>query len=79
MEAPSGGSIAELGLASAYQAMDLKKPNRMRRPRAAASRMAQVSVESLREGRVLRVAMVELLEESAVPTKKRVAAAVMNF
>jgi hypothetical protein len=39
--------------------MDLKKPKRMRRPRAAASRMAQVSVESLREGRVLGVAMVK--------------------
>jgi hypothetical protein len=50
--------------------MDLKKPNRMRRPRAAASRMAQVSVESLRDGRVLGVATVKLLKRKRDVHKK---------
>jgi hypothetical protein len=39
--------------------MVLSRPKRMRRPRAAARRMAQVSVERLREERVLGVDMVE--------------------
>jgi hypothetical protein len=43
----------------AYQAMDLSRPKRMRRPSAAARRMAQVSPDRLREVRVLGVDMVE--------------------
>jgi hypothetical protein len=46
--------------------MDLKRPKRMRRPRAAARRIAQVSVESLREGRMLGVAMMNLLRKRDV-------------
>jgi hypothetical protein len=39
--------------------MDLSRPKRMSRPRAAARRMAQVSVDRLREVRVPGVDMVE--------------------
>jgi hypothetical protein len=42
---------------SAYQAMFLSRPKRMMRPRAAARRMAQASVERWRNGRVLGVDM----------------------
>jgi hypothetical protein len=42
-----------------YQAMDLSRPKRMMRPRAAARRMAQVSVDRLKVERVLGVAMVK--------------------
>jgi hypothetical protein len=60
-------------MGSPYQAMDLSRPKRIRRPRAAAKRMAQVSVDRLRDGRVLWVVMVESpWEESAMHTKKRV-------
>jgi hypothetical protein len=56
-----------------YQAMDLSRPKRMMRPRAAARRMAHASVERRREVRVLGVDMEESpLEESATHTKKRV-------
>jgi hypothetical protein len=52
--------------------MDLSRPKRMRRPRAAARRMAQVSVDRLREVRVLGVDIVESpWEESAMHTKKK--------
>src|ERR1700733_8539526 len=47
---------------SAYQAMDLSRLKRMARPRAAARRMAQVSVERWREGRVRGVDMWSLLK-----------------
>jgi hypothetical protein len=43
----------------AYPAMDLSRPKRMRRPSAAARRMAQVSADRQREVRVLGVDMVE--------------------
>jgi hypothetical protein len=39
--------------------MDLSKPKRIIRPWAAARRMAQVSVDRLKEGRVLGVDMME--------------------
>jgi len=39
--------------------MDLSRPKRMRRPRAAARRMAQVSVDRVKVERVLGVDMVE--------------------
>jgi len=60
--------------AAAYQAMDLSRPKRMSRPRAAARRMAQVSVERWREVRVLGVDIMESPKECAMHTKKRVAA-----
>ena len=44
-----------------YQAMDLSRPKRMRRPRAAARRMAQVSADRLTGVRVLGVDMWSLL------------------
>jgi hypothetical protein len=39
--------------------MVLNRPKRMRRPKAAARRMAQVSADRLKEGRVLGVDMME--------------------
>jgi hypothetical protein len=50
----------------------------MRRPRAAARRMAQVSVDKLKE-RVLGVDMVESPGMSAMHTEERVVAAAMKF
>jgi hypothetical protein len=59
--------------------MDLSRPKRMARPRAAARRIAQASVERRRDERVLGVDMMGVsVGESAVHTKKRVAAA-MSF
>jgi hypothetical protein len=58
--------------------MDLSRPKRMRRPRAAARRMAQVSVDRLKEVRVLGVDMVESPGMSAMHTEERVVAA-MKF
>jgi hypothetical protein len=55
---------------SAYQAMDLSRLKRMARPRAAARRMAQASVERWRGERVLGVDMISLLKEGAMHTKK---------
>ena len=60
---------------AAYQAMDLNRPKRMSRPRAAARRMAQVSVDRVKLERVLGVDMWSLLKECAEHTKKSVAAA----
>jgi hypothetical protein len=54
--------------------MDLSRPKRMRRPRAAARRMAQVSVDRLKE-RVLGVDMVESPGMSTMHTEERVVAA----
>jgi hypothetical protein len=64
--------------------MDLSRPKRMMRPRAAARRMAQVSVDRLREGRVLGVAMVASpgmreWNESAMHTKKCVGCGCNEF
>jgi hypothetical protein len=59
--------------------MDLKKPKRMRRPRAAASRMAQVSVESRKDGRVPGVAMVNLLKRKRDAHEETWATTVLNF
>src|SRR6267154_3158542 len=60
VEAAMGFSLGcGFARAAAYQAMDLSRPKRMSRPRAAARRMAQVSVERWREVRVLGVDMVE--------------------
>ena len=50
--------------AVAYQAMDLSRPKRMMRPRAAARRMAQVSVDRLKVERVLGVDMWSLLKDA---------------
>jgi len=61
-----------------YQAMDLSRPKRMMRPRAAARRMAQVSVDRLKVERVVGVDMMESPRDALVRTKKRVAAA-MEF
>lgn len=61
--------------AVAYQAMDLSRPKRMMRPRAAARRIAQVSVDRLKVERVPGVDMWSLLKECAERTKKSVAAA----
>ena len=47
-----------------YQAMDLSRPKRMRRPRAAARRMAQVSADRLTGVRVLGVDMWSLLRNA---------------
>jgi hypothetical protein len=55
--------------------MDFSRPKRMIRPRAAARRMAQVSVDRLKVEWVLGVDMWSLLKECAEHTKKRVAAA----
>jgi hypothetical protein len=52
--------------------MDLSRPKRMRRPRAAARRIAQVSVDRVKLERLLGVDMWSLLKECAVHTKKRV-------
>jgi hypothetical protein len=52
-----------------YQAMDLSRPKRMRRPRAAARRMAQVSVDRLRELRALGVDMWSLLRNASCTRK----------
>jgi hypothetical protein len=48
-----------------YQAMDLSRPKRMSRPRAAARRMAHVSVDRLMVERVLGVDMWSLLRGCA--------------
>jgi hypothetical protein len=49
--------------------MDLSRLKRMARPRAAARRMAQASVERWSEGRVLGVDIWSLLKEGAMHTK----------
>jgi hypothetical protein len=60
--------------------MDLSRLKRMRRPRAAARRMAQASVERRREERVPGVDMVESPEGNARYTRKNVwIAAAMKF
>jgi hypothetical protein len=52
--------------------MDLNSPKRMRRPRAAARRMAQVSVDRVKLERVLGVDMWSLLKDARCNTKKNV-------
>jgi hypothetical protein len=54
--------------------MDLSRPKRMMRPRAAARRIAHVSVDKVKVERVLGVDMWSLLKECAEHTEKRVAA-----
>ena len=52
-----------------YQAMDLSRPKRMMRPRAAARRMAQVSVDRLKVERVPGVDMVKSPEDARCTRK----------
>jgi hypothetical protein len=56
---------------AAYQAIDLSRPKRMMRPRAAARRIAQVSVDRVKLERVLGVDMWSLLKD-ARRTRKNV-------
>jgi hypothetical protein len=52
--------------------MVLRRPKRMRRPRAMTRRIAQVSVDKLRSGRVLGVDIRVSFGESAKHAKERV-------
>jgi hypothetical protein len=49
--------------------MDLSRPKRMRRPRAAARRMAQVSVDRVKLERVLGVDMWSFLKDARCTRK----------
>jgi hypothetical protein len=52
--------------------MVLSRPKRMRRPRAMTRRIAQVSVDKLRNGRVLGVDIRVSFGESAIHANERV-------
>src|SRR5438270_9691547 len=59
-------------ISSAYQAMDLSRPKRMMSPRAAARRMAQVSVDRLKVERMVGVDIMESPKGMRWCTRKNV-------